>query len=174
MEFAHGREALANFYDEHAGNVRQYCAMICPAPFVDEATFVAFRDFLARLAQAGPEPDVEDLLWKATRGAAAGRAEVRAHVDSSSGGFPQTQTRTEPGATCLAMPELLAAYVSRELPRNGELDEHLLECAVCRSTAMRFRDAETAFTTEPRERPPDEIRRAWLEIATSARAATSR
>jgi hypothetical protein len=166
---AHRRETLATFYDEHAGQVKHYCEMICPAQFVDEATFVAFRDFLARLAEAGPDPDADDLLWKATRGAAAGRAEVRAYVDRS-GGF---QTRTEPGATCLAMPELLAAYVSGELPRNSELDEHLLECPVCRSTAIRFRDAESAFTTESREQPPEAIRRAWLEVASNGATAES-
>jgi hypothetical protein len=158
------QDALARFYDERAGNVRQYCAVICPGQFVDEATFVAFRDFLARLAEAGPDADVEDLLWKATRGAAAGRAEVRAELQASG-------ERSEPGATCLAMPELLAAYVSGELPRNSELDEHLLQCTVCRSTAVRFRDAEGAFTAEPSEQPPEAIRRAWLEIASSARIA---
>jgi hypothetical protein len=167
---AHRRETLASFYDEHAGKVRQYCTMICPAQFVDEATFVAFRDFLARLAEAGPDADADDLLWKATRGAAAGRAEVSAHVDHA-GGFPQA--RIEPGATCLAMPELLAAYVSGELPRNSELDEHLVECKVCRSTAIRFRDAEAAFTTEAHEQPPEAIRRAWLEVASNGATADS-
>ncbi|MDQ6805616.1 MAG: hypothetical protein M3065_11760 [Actinomycetota bacterium] len=164
-------DALADFYDRHAGNVREYCALICPEQFADEATFVAFRDFLARMGDADVEEDLDELLWKATRGAAAGRAEVRAEVGSAQGGeLPQT-TVTQPQATCLAMPELLAAYVSGELPRNGDLDRHLVDCLVCRSTAMRFRDAEAAFTHTSGEQPPETIRRAWLEIATTGRAA---
>ncbi|MDQ6775383.1 MAG: hypothetical protein M3071_03980 [Actinomycetota bacterium] len=166
------RDAWASFYDGHAANVRQYCAMICPAQFVDEATFVAFRDFLARLAEAGPDPDVDDLLRKATRGAAAGRVEVRAQIEEAAEGL--AQTRTEPGPACLAMPELIAAYVSGELPRDSGLDEHVVECAVCQSTAIRFRDAESAFTAELSEQPPDAIRRAWLEIASTARTALPR
>ncbi|HWF33907.1 MAG TPA: hypothetical protein VG295_01000, partial [Solirubrobacteraceae bacterium] len=101
-------EALAEFYDRNAGNVREYCALICPEQFVDEATFVAFRDFLARMVDADGEDDLDELLWKATRGAAAGRAEVGGE-DGAHGGAAT--------ATCLAMPELLAAYVSGELPR---------------------------------------------------------
>jgi len=128
--------------------------MICPSQFVDEATFVSFRDFLGRLPDAGADTDLDDLLWKATRGAAAGRADVRDGAPS------------EPGATCLAMPELLAAYASGELRRNGELDRHLAECPVCRGTATRFRAAESAFGTDSEERPPTVIRRAWLELAT--------
>jgi hypothetical protein len=165
-------DALATFYDRRAGNVRRYCALVCPPQFVDEATFVAFRDFLARMAEAEAEADLDDLLWKATRGAAAGRAEVRPDVQDAPaprGGLRQS-IRTEPGTTCLAVPELLAAYVSGELARNGELDRHLVECGVCRATATRFRDAEAAFTRDWEDQPPQAIRRAWLEIATSRRA----
>jgi hypothetical protein len=157
-------DALANFYDRHAGNVREYCALICPEPFVDEATFVAFRDFLARMADADADADLDELLWKAARGAAAGRADVFAEVGDG-------DAETQPEATCLAMPELLAAYVSGELPRLGDLDRHLVDCAVCRSTAIRFRDAEGAFTHSAEEQPPPAIRRAWIEIATSGHAA---
>jgi hypothetical protein len=170
MDPARAREALASFYDGRAGKVREYCATVCPAEFVDEATFAAFRDFLGRMGNAGPDTDVDDLLWKATRGAAAGRAEVREAGDPQHGGFPQPKP-TEPGATCLAMPELIAAYVSGELPRNSKLDRHLVECPVCRRTAKRFREAEGAFSAEPHEQPPEAIRRAWLEIATSEHAA---
>jgi len=154
-------DALASFYDRRAGKVREYCSVVCPAQFVDEATFVAFRDFLGRMMDAGPDADLDDLLWKATRGAAAGRAEVRADGRDSS----RRSGTAAPEATCLAMPELLAAYASGELRRNGQLDRHLVECAVCRATATRFRAAESAFTREPREQPPKVIRRAWLEIA---------
>lgn len=159
-------DALGHFYDRHAGNVREYCAVVCPAELVDEATFVAFADFLGRLASADPDADLDDLLWKATRGAAAGRAEVRGEGRQTAAS-PRGPARTEPDATCLAMPELLAAYASRELPRNGQLDRHLVGCAVCRATARRFREAEGALTTTPRQEPPKFIRRAWLEIARS-------
>lgn len=131
---------------------------ICPPQLVDEATFVSFVDFLGRLDGASADADLDELLWKATRGSAAGRAEVRKEAGRVPG-------RAEPGATCRAMPELLAAYASGELARNGQLDQHLVECAVCRTTATRFRQAEAAFSQEPREQPPEEIRRVWLEIA---------
>lgn len=149
--------------------------MICPAQFVDEATFVAFRDFLGRLADRDPHADIDldELLWTATRGAAAGRAEVRAErrdVPSPERGVSLRKSPpAEPEAICLAMPELLAAYTSGELRRSGELDRHLVECVLCRATATRFRAAEAAFTREPREQPPKVIRRVWLQIASSGR-----
>ena len=158
--------ALGTFYYGHAGKVREYCKLICPAPLVDEATFVAFVDFLGRLDTAGAEVDLDELLWKATRGSAAGRAEVQDAAPAE-----RTSSRrsgpTEPGATCRAMPELLAAYASGELARNGQLDRHLVECSVCRTTATRFRQAEGSFSKDARELPPGEIRRVWLEIAVS-------
>jgi hypothetical protein len=160
---ARSQESLASFYDEHAGKVRAYCALICPSELVDEATFVAFVDFLGRLDAARADEDLDELLWKATRGAAAGRAEVR--DGASKRGGSRRSGRSDPGPICRAMPELLAAYASGELARNAQLDKHLLECSVCRTTATRFRQAEGAFTQKTRERPPEEIRRVWLEIA---------
>ena len=157
-------EALGRFYDAHAGNVKEYCGLICPSQLVDEATFVAFVDFLGRLNETGDGVDADELLWKATRGSAAGRAEVRDAPTGKRVGSRRS-SRSEPGPICRAMPELLAAYASGELARNGQLDKHLLECSVCRTTATRFRQAEGAFTREPREQPPEEIRRVWLEIA---------
>jgi hypothetical protein len=65
------------------------------------------------------------------------------------------------------MPELIAAYASGELPRNGQLDRHQVGCAVCRATATRFREAEAAFTLKAPEQPPQVIRHAWLEITRS-------
>jgi hypothetical protein len=161
---ARSPESLGGFYDEHAGRVREYCALICPAELVDEATFVAFVDFLGRLQGARDSDDLDELLWKATRGSAAGRAEVR-DAPSAKRGASRRSGRSDPGPICRAMPELLAAYASGELARNAQLDKHLLECSVCRTTATRFRQAEGAFTREPREQPPEEIRRVWLEIA---------
>jgi hypothetical protein len=161
---ARSPESLAGFYDDHAGKVREYCALICPAELVDEATFVAFVDFLGRMDGARADDDLDELLWKATRGAAAGRAEVRDAPTSKRVGSRRSG-KSEPGPTCRAMPELLAAYASGELARNAQLDKHLLECSVCRTTATRFRQAEGAFSRDARERPPEEIRRVWLEIA---------
>jgi hypothetical protein len=163
-------DALVRFYDSHAANVRQYCAIVCPAELVDEATFVAFADFLGRLdrADADADVDLDDLLRKATRGAAAGRAAVSGDAGSTNAPRGSRRAvRTEPEATCLAMPELLAAYASGELPRNGQLDRHLVGCSVCRATATRLRDAEGAFTLSARQSPPNDIRRAWIEIARS-------
>ena len=165
---ARDRDALASFYDERAGRVREYCALVCPAELVDEATLVAFVDFLGRLDRAPASLDLDELLCTSTRGAAAGRAEV-GEAPASSRSARRRSPRAEPGPTCLAMPELLAAYASGELASNGQLDQHLVECAVCRTTATRFRQAEGAFTREPREQPPDEVRRVWLEIALSGR-----
>lgn len=163
-------EALATFYDQRAGKVREYCAMICPPQFVDEATFVAFRDFLGRLDDDLAHTDIGDLdelLWKSARGAAAGRAEVRVNGRDQSAAQRSRRgsSPNELHTTCLAMPELLAAYASGDLRRNGELDKHVVECPVCRVTATRFRAAEGAFAREPREQPPKAIRRAWLQIA---------
>jgi len=163
-------EALAAFYDRRAGTVREYCALICPADLVDEATFVAFVDFLGRVDAAGEDADFDELLWRSTRGSAAGRVQV-ADAPSSDGPASDPTGVTEPGPICRAMPELLAAYVSGELAPDAELDRHLVECAVCRRTAKRFREAEAAFTREPGESPPEEIRRRWLEIALSDPAA---
>jgi hypothetical protein len=161
---ARSQESLAGFYDEHAGRVREYCALICPSELIDEATFVAFVDFLGRMDGARADEDLDELLWKATRGAAAGRAEVRDAPTSKRAGSRRS-ARSEAGPICRAMPELLAAYASGELARNAQLDKHLLECSVCRTTATRFRQAEGAFTQETNELPPVEIRRVWLEIA---------
>jgi len=161
-------DALQSFYDGHAGRVREYCSLICPAQMVDEATFVAFVDFLGRLDRADPDADVDELLWKATRGSAAGRAEVRdAPTSATERPGSRKSTPAEPGPICRAMPELLAAYASGELARNGQLDRHLVECSICRTTATRFRQAEGSFSKDARELPPGEIRRVWLEIAVS-------
>jgi hypothetical protein len=157
-------DALAAFYDGRAGRVREYCALICPAELVDEATFVSFVDFLGRLDALDADADFDELLWKATRGSAAGRAEV-VDVSASQRGASRRSAATEPGPICRQMPELLAAYASGELARDGELDRHLAECALCRGTATRFREAEGAFGREPRELPPAEVRSVWLEIA---------
>ena len=171
LVFNRDPDALASFYDEHAGRVREYCVLACQGPLVEDATFAAFIDFLGRLTEVVAESDLDDLLRKATRSAAAGRAEVRAEVREVM--VPARGRRSAhklaaadgPGPICQAMPELLAAYANGELAGHEQLDEHLAGCSVCRTTATRFRRAEAAFTREPTRAPGEEIRRVWLEIA---------
>jgi hypothetical protein len=171
LVFNRDPDALAIFYDERAGRVREYSVLVCQAPLVEEATFAAFIDFLGRLAETGPDADLDDLMRKATRSAAAGRAEVRAEVREVV--VPARHRRSArkpapasgPGPICQAMPELLAAYANGELAGQEQLDEHLAGCSVCRTTATRFRRGEAAFTREPSRAPDEEIRRVWLEIA---------
>ncbi|HWC87388.1 MAG TPA: hypothetical protein VG388_12680 [Solirubrobacteraceae bacterium] len=169
--FARDPEALASFYDEYAGKVREYCVLACRAPLVEEATFAAFIDFLGRLTEAGEGADLDDLLRKATRSAAAGRAEVRSEVrevvvpSRHRRGGRKHASPSGPGPVCQAMPELLAAYANGELAGHEELDDHLAGCSVCRTTTTRFRRAEAAFTREASQSPDEEIRRVWLEVA---------
>jgi hypothetical protein len=171
LVFARDPEALATFYDQRAGKVREYCVLVCPAKDVEEATFAAFVDFLGRLDVVGAGVDLEDLLWNATRSAAAGRADVRTEPREVRAPAPHRTTfrkppaTTEPGAICRAMPELLAAYANGELAGHEQLDAHLVGCSICRTTATRFRRAEAAFTREPAKQPDPEIRQVWLEIA---------
>lgn len=170
-------DALASFYDGHAARANEYCALVYDPDHVDDAPLATFVDFLGRLASAGADVNLDELLWKVTRGAAAGRAEVRAEVGvvpvgavpvgavpASPRSAVHRSARTEPSATCFAMPELLAASASGEL-RHRQVDRHLVDCSVCQAAVERFRQAEGTFAREPREQPSGEIRRAWLEIA---------
>jgi hypothetical protein len=171
LVFNRDPDALASFYDERAGTVREYCMLVCLAGLVEDATFAAFIDFLGRLTEVGPGADLDDLLRKATRSAAAGRAEVRAEVREVV--VPARNRRSArkpapapgPGPICQAMPELLAGYANGELSGHEQLDEHLAGCSVCRTTATRFRRAEAAFARAPSRDPDGEVRRVWLEIA---------
>lgn len=162
--------ALASFYDDHAGRVREYCLLAVGPEAVEEATFASFVDFLGRLAESGDVEDLEELLRKATRSAAAGRTEVRSEAREVQApahrpNFRKSSHGSEPGPVCHAMPELLAAYANGELTGSEQLDEHLEGCAVCRTTATRFRRAEAAFDRVPSREPDPEIRQVWLEIA---------
>jgi hypothetical protein len=146
------REALAGFYDARAGYVHAYCASICPSEAVDGATLAAFVEFLARVSVAGGDDDVDLLLVKATRSSAAGR--IRLHSSSP---------------VCRAMPEVLAARANAEHLRDEQaFAAHLDDCATCRETATRLLDAEQSLKGEPREKPPAEIKEAWLRIAAAA------
>ena len=117
-------EAMARFYDDHAGSVRQFCATVCPPYRLEEAVAAAFVNFLGRTAEAGPNTDPRDLLHRATREAAASRIEVESRLGSR----PASQI-------CLAAPELLASRANGELPRaDRPLLKHIRGCETFRTT----------------------------------------
>jgi hypothetical protein len=125
-------DALAGFRDANAGRVRGYCAEACRPDLVEEAVDAAFAELVGRLRtrpEVEVEVEVDELLIKATRSAAAGR-------------FAETSA----DATCLAVPELLAAHANGEL-RSGEerVTSHVERCPVCTATAIRMLAAERAF-----------------------------
>jgi hypothetical protein len=110
--------------------IRSYCAEMCQAEVVDEATSAAILDFHARLQTAADE-DFDELLAKAARTAAAARSDLRVGPAGS------------PSAECLAMPELLAARANDELPGDDRvIRQHLSECIICATTFARMRRAE--------------------------------
>ena len=70
-------DAIAGFRDAHIHKIRAYCQEACPADLVEEARDAAFVDFLGRLRLSdASQTDLDDLLLKATRAAAAGRFNV--------------------------------------------------------------------------------------------------
>jgi hypothetical protein len=132
-----------------AGYVRAYCAAVCAAADVDDATLAAFVEFLARTDGAGTDDDLDLLLVKATRGAAAGRMAI----DSSK-------------PKCRAMPQLLSASANGELVRDEKpFEAHLDDCATCRDTARRLLNAEQTLKGEPGSEPDGAVRDSWLAIA---------
>lgn len=129
-------DAFAAFRDAHSDQVRSYCTTACRPELIDEAQEAAFVDFLGRLhGTSGRAVELEDMLLKATRSAAAGRCAI----ERPDGG-------SQPEATCQAVPELLAAQANGELPADDEkLAAHLDGCPICRATASRLNRAESAF-----------------------------
>jgi hypothetical protein len=158
-------DAVAGFYDGRAGSVREYCASLCPAALVDEATLAAFVDFLGRLENADDDADVDELVLQATRTSAAGRLRIvgpPSTVGRLLGRGAQAGNQPE----CQSMPELLAAQANGELPaeQHGHR-QHLKRCRVCQVTAARLGEAEWAFIRQPEGQPGPDVRRRWLEIA---------
>jgi hypothetical protein len=146
------QDALAGFYDGRAPSVYQYCAQICPSQQVEEAVLASFADFLGRVRAAGSEADLDDLLRKSTRSAAASRMRVPKSRDP----------------VCRSMPELIAARANGELPHGeGPINAHLETCRSCRQTAQKLVDAEDALAQPATRQPPEEVRTAWLLIATT-------
>jgi chemotaxis protein histidine kinase CheA len=144
------RDALAGYYDGRAPSVYQYCAQVCHSEQVEEAVLAAFADFLGRVRAAGPEADLDDLLRKSTRTAAASRMQASSGRD----------------ATCRSMPELIVARANDELPHDeGPIKAHLDHCRSCRQAAKRLIEAEDALVGPATRQPPEEVRTAWLLIA---------
>jgi hypothetical protein len=143
------RDAAAGFFDARAPSVKEYCAELCPPDQVDQATLAAFVDFLGRICTAAPDDDPDELLRKATRTAAASRMKI-----------------AEPHEpTCRSIPDLIAARANAEMRRSEEpINKHLGRCDTCKSTAERLTRAEDALIRDPSSAPPENVRRAWLQI----------
>lgn len=143
------RSAAAEFYDSQAPRVRTYCQELCLPELTDDATLAAFVDFLGRATTAAPDADAEDLLRRATRTAASARMDLR-HARQ-----PE----------CIAVPELMAAKISGELPRDDKsLREHVVCCPLCEETVQRLERAEATLARPPGAEPPIHLRRAWLDL----------
>jgi hypothetical protein len=136
-------DAIAGFRDAHIHKIRAYCEEACPDDLVEEARDAAFVDFLGRLRLGDArEADLDDLLLKATRGAAAGRFNVV--LGAESGG--RRGHDKGPEQICLAMPELLAAYANGELQGDERQSRrHLERCTTCAATIERMNRAERRF-----------------------------
>ncbi len=129
-------DAIAGFRDAHVDKVRAYCAVACGPDEVDDACEAAFVDFLGRaLTTPDSERQLEELLLKATRSAAAARFRV-----------PDAAPPPARPELCAATPELLAARANRELPADDHgLSAHLKHCARCRASAAQIERADAAF-----------------------------
>src|SRR5205807_7323758 len=114
-------DALAGYYDARAASVNEYCAQLCPPELVDEAVLAAFADFLGRLHTGSPDADLDELLLRSTRTAAASRMDRPA---------PREQE-------CRWIPELIAARANGEFPHDEQLiNKHLDRCRSCRQAAQ--------------------------------------
>ena len=140
------RDAVAGFYDARAPSVREYCAELCAPELVDEAALATFVAFLGRVRDAPQDADADDLLRRSTRVAAASRA------PASEG--------------CDGVAELVAARANGELPHDERtLARHLERCDHCRRLVDRLAQAEDALVRTPTQPPSEEVRTAWLAIA---------
>lgn len=132
---ARAERATTAFYDVRTEAVRGLCASLCPAERVEDAMQATFLDFVARVAAAPSDADLEDLLRRAVREVAASRMDPADGADRES--IPPV---------CRAMPELLAADANGELPPEYEpLTEHLQSCEICQGNRRRVESAEAAF-----------------------------
>ena len=142
-------DALAGFYDARAGYVEAYCRELCRPEKIEEATLSAFLEFVARASGKAADDELDLLLVKSARGAAA----ARMSVDSAA---------TE----CRAMPEVLAARANGEDVRGERaFAAHLDGCEICRQTTTRLIDAEQALKSDPHSEPSESVRKRLLELA---------
>jgi hypothetical protein len=152
------QDALAGYYDGSAPSVYQYCAQVCPPEHVDEAVLASFADFLGRVRGAGKNADLDEMLRKSTRSAAASRMHLSNTRDPA----------------CRSMPELIAARTNRELPHDeAPIKAHLERCRACRRATQRLVEAEDALARPASRQPPDEVRTGWLLIASENAAPSS-
>ncbi len=146
VELIAGRHpgTAVDYYDAKAPIVRDYCAELCPPELVDDALLGAFIDLRARAAAAPRDADLDDLLRKAARAAAAARIQPNE-------GF---------NAPCRVVPDLLGAAMSDELADDRALNRHLGVCERCGAVAERFRRAEQAINETRHHRASDGLARA--------------
>ena len=143
-------DALEGYYDAHAGTVHEYCAQLCPAARISEAVLAAFTDFLSRVTTAQPDVDLDELLRKSARVAAASRMDLTGMRDP----------------VCRFVPEVIAARTNGEHRRDPvAVDKHLDACRFCQTTAQRLLDAEETLRGSSARPGPADVRTAWLDIA---------
>jgi hypothetical protein len=131
-------DAILGFRDAHTEQVRSYCAVVCSPELAGDAVEAAFVDFLGRVLEAQHVPDAEDdleaLLLKSTRSAAAPRFAI-----------PESDPSRRP-ELCAAVPELLAAQANGEVPPNDHLlSSHVKHCERCQAIAALLDRADAAF-----------------------------
>jgi hypothetical protein len=164
LMLAGDEDAIGGFHDGNLDRVRSFCAEVCPPEAVDEAIAAAFLDLLSRIAAPGvKDSDLEELLMKSTRGAAAGRFDLQMPAGEHLPGTPD--------AACLAMPELMAAYANDELAGGEDGPrQHLERCTVCTLTAERLERAQQAYdAASERAASPSE----WIPPAQRSEATVS-
>src|SRR4051794_36854459 len=141
------RAALAAVIDRRGAAVLAYCHQVVAPGLEDAATADAFVRFRQEVV-AAPDPraiDPEALLLRSTRRAAAARA-PRAVPERGVLG-------RRLGATCVLVPELLAARAGGELTAGDRLRlaRHLERCDTCREAEARFTAGEHAYHKAPSE-----------------------
>ena len=146
-------DALEGYYDAHAGTIHEYCAQLCPAARISEAVLAALTDFLGRVATAQPDVDLDELLRKSARVAAASRMDLTGMRDP----------------VCRFVPEVMVARTNGEHRRDpAAVDKHLDACRFCQTTAQRLLDAEETLRGNSARPAPADVRTAWLGIASRA------
>ena len=131
-------DAILGFRDAHTEQVRSYCTVACGPELAGDAVEAAFVDFLGRVLEAHDVPEAEDdlerLLLKATRSAAAPRFAI-----------PESDPSRRP-ELCAAVPELLAAQANGEVtPNDHLLSSHVKHCERCQVILAQVDRADSAF-----------------------------